>query len=253
MDRKRPSPQGHIRYNFLLVGLLITLSFLGLGSHTRQITLQTKDNIKIEATYYPPKEKQAPGVILLHMLSRDRHDWNALAKRLQEEGYGCLSLDFRGHGESLGPAKKPLNWRDFTQKDYARMVLDLKAGWSFLSHEPQIIRDRIAIIGASIGANIALVFAARNPRVKSLVLLSPGLNYRGIETPEAIRNYGPRPIFIVASKEDIYAADSSAKLYALSRGKAVLKLYEGSGHGTKLLNQDKELPDLIINWVKDTL
>jgi pimeloyl-ACP methyl ester carboxylesterase len=240
--------KGYILWSHPLIWLIVLMDFLGLGPKSREVTLLTRDQVKLAASYYQPIKEKAPGVILLHMLTRDRNDWHSLAKRLQKNGYGCLSLDFRGHGESLGQS-----WRNFTEKDYADLALDLAAGWAFLNNQPHIMRGRIVIIGASIGANIALNFAVDHPDIKALVLLSPGLNYRGIETQGAISNYGRRPLFIAVSKEDLYSANSSAKLHSLAQGKVVLKTYTGSGHGTKLLKQEKELADIIIQWLKENL
>lgn len=239
--------------SYTLLWLIVPLGFLGLGPKIQDITLLTQDQVKLAASYYQPPKGKAPGVILLHMFSRDRKDWHSLAKRLQKNGYGCLSLDFRGHGENLGESSNPLTWRKFTEKDYAALAMDLEAGWRFLTNKPHIMKGRIAIIGASIGANLALNFAVDHPGIKTLALLSPGLNYKGIETQEALSKYGRRPLFIAVSKEDLYSANSSAKLRSLARGKVVLKTYDGSRHGTLLLKQEKELADTIIQWLKENL
>lgn len=248
MIRKR-----NIFWGYILLWLIIPTGFFGLGPKIQHITLLTNDQIKLAASYYQPGKEKAPGVILLHMFSRDRKDWHSLAKRLQKNGYGCLSLDFRGHGENLEKTGNPLIWRNFTEKDYAALAIDLEAGWRFFNNEPNIMKGRIAIIGASIGANIALNFAGDHPGIKTLALLSPGLNYKGIETQEALSKYGRRPLFIAVSKEDFYSANSSAKLRSLARGKVVLKTYEGSRHGTLLLKQEKELADTLIQWLKENL
>jgi pimeloyl-ACP methyl ester carboxylesterase len=245
--------RSHILWNHPLVCLIALINFLGLGPKIEDVTLITSDSVKLAATYYTPPKEKAPGVILLHMLSRDRKDWHTLAKRLQKAGYGCLSLDFRGHGENLERGDSSLNWRNFSEEDFTALTQDLEAGWLFLENEPHIMKDRMAIIGASIGANVALNFAGDHPEVETLALLSPGLNYRGIVTEDAMRKYGRRPLFIAVSKEDFYAAQSSNRLRQLTRGNVVLKTYDGSSHGTKLLKQEKDLIDILIQWLKESL
>jgi pimeloyl-ACP methyl ester carboxylesterase len=243
----------NIFWNLSLLWLIMSIGFWGLDGKTHELTLLTRDKVKLAASYYQPIHEKAPGIILLHMFGRDRNDWHSLAKELQKNGYGCLSLDFRGHGKSLKKDQKTLNWREFTQKDYADLALDLEAGWVFLSNQSHIIKNRIAIIGASIGANIAMNFSVNHPEIKTLALLSPGLNYRGINIQGAISKLGDRSLFIAVSKEDFYSANSSAKLQSLAKGKVVLKTYTGSSHGTRLLKQEKELVNILIQWLKENL
>ena len=64
-----------------------------------------------------------------------------------------------------------------------------------------------AFIGGSIGANMALRLGADVPQIPTVVLLSPGLNYDGVQTEPAMETFGDRPVFIVASSEDSYAAE----------------------------------------------
>ena len=103
----------------------------------------------------------------------------------------------------------------------------------------------INIIGASIGANIALKYASKNEYVKNLVLLSPGMNYRGVSIVESIKNY-KNPILIINSEQD--NLDEVERIYELVVGEKKLQLYSGSQHGTKMLSSDG-LNDLILNWL----
>ena len=60
----------------------------------------------------------------------------------------------------------------------------------------------VVIVGASIGANIALVSPSGNSFVKGVCLLSPGDNYWGIKTGTAASQYGDRPAMLCAAKGD---------------------------------------------------
>ena len=61
------------------------------------------------------------------------------------------------------------------------------------------------LAGASIGANLAVLAAADDPTVRSLALLSVGLDYRGLRLEAALKKFGARPALLVASQEDPYA------------------------------------------------
>ena len=205
------------------------------------IDLKTDDSIGLKATFYKGG-KEMPSIILLHMLDRNRNDWNEFAISLQKIGYNVVSIDLRGHGESS------LNWKSLSENDFNNMVLDVKAAKEFLAS--QGLDDKIAIIGASIGANTALNYAVQDNSVKTIILLSPGLNYRGVKTEETIKQF-KNPILIVAAQGDTYSLDSSRTLNSLSKI-SVLKIYQGSEHGTRLFGKTN-IDKMIIQWIKNDL
>lgn len=100
---------------------------------------------------------------------------------------------------------------------------------------------------------MALITGAADQSVNTAVLLSPGLNYAGVTTREAVENYGQRPILIVASEEDAYAANSSRKLEQLALGEAELIMYQGAGHGIHIFSKEPGLSDRIITWLQKHL
>ena len=205
------------------------------------VDLKTDDNINIKATFYKGKGDM-PSIILLHMLGRSRSDWNELGIELQKLGYNAVAIDLRGHGQS------DLNWRTFSENDFNKMILDAKSAKDFLAKNNP--GSDFAVIGASIGANVALNFAAEDNSIKLLVLMSPGLDYRGVKTEESIKKFA-NPILIIASEGDSYAADSSRKLISSSKN-STLKIYSGSLHGTNLLGKT-DVDKVIVEWIERNL
>lgn len=151
----------------------------------------------------------------------------------------------RGHGETGGE----MNW------ELAR--LDHSQVWATFSSRPEITPNAMAVIGASIGAsmgaNMAILLGADQPGVQALVLLSPGLSYYKVQTAKPLAAYGDRPVLIVASQEDSYAASSSAELLKYSQGEARLEMYEGIGHGTQMLSNQPDLNSLLLEWLRPFL
>jgi len=207
------------------------------STNVRRLTLTAADGVTLVGAFYPPPEAPAPGVLLLHMAGRRKEDWAQFATRLQEAGYAVLALDLRGHGESSG------------EPDWATMPDDVARAWAVLIGRPEVDPGRTAIVGASIGANLALVIAAEEPQVRAVVLLSPGMDYRGIQTEEAMTAYGERPVLIAASQDDAYAAESAQVLDGLAQGQHVLVLYPRAGHGTDMFGPQPDLPGLILSWL----
>jgi len=201
-------------------------------------TATTADGQTIAYQYYAGKPG-SPGIILLHMLRRTRSDWDGIAKWLQKNGYSVIVPDLRGHGQSTG------NWEQFSPDDFNKMTYDVSAMKSLLENNGADVK-KMAIIGASIGANVALNYAANDQDARTVILLSPGLEYRGVKT-EGITY--TKPFLIVASKEDEYGAQSSQQIAARNPS-AKLIIYENAGHGTSMFT-NKELAPTILKWLQE--
>lgn len=229
--------------------LLAGAAWAGVGPE--DVTLRTADGVFIAGTYYRPEQPGSrPAVILLHMLSRNRHDWDAFARALAWRGYAVLAIDLRGHGESTRGVG---SWRLLTEPGFQAMVKDVAAAHEYLRKAPEADGERVAVIGASIGANVALVYGSLEPSVKTLVLLSPGLEYRGVATAEAMNLYGPRPLLIVASREDTYSAESSTTLNNLAIGRHRLVMHNDAGHGTRMFDSVPGMESTLLEWLGSTL
>ncbi len=203
------------------------------------IGMVTEDGVRLKGTYYRPAATNAPGVVLLHMLGRKRGDWDVFARQLQEAGFGVLAIDLRGHGESEG------------QREWRKMTKDAAIAVDFIRSRPEINPDRIAILGASIGANIAINYAAQDASIRGAALLSPGLDYHGVTTPDAVKAYGKRPLFLAASSEDAYAYESVQELSKLAAGPVRLLLLDGQGHGTQMLGKGNGLEEALLTWLRE--
>jgi pimeloyl-ACP methyl ester carboxylesterase len=180
----------------------------------------------------------SPAVILLHMLRRSKSDWDSIAKWLQTNGYTVIVPDLRGHGQSAG------NWEQFTPEDFNKMTYDVAAVKSVLQNEGADTK-KLAIIGASIGANIAFNYAAGDQDVRTIILLSPGMEYRGVSVASTKFN---KPFLVVASKDDEYSAQS-AQAIIQSNPTAQILMYEDAGHGTNMFIKNDLAPN-ILEWLQ---
>ncbi len=141
-----------------------------------EVQIEAADGLLISGTFHsgtgaPPW----PGILLLHMVSGDRSQWDELVPRLTGNGYAVLAVDLRGHGATGG------------QIDWEKAQVDTLAVRNYLAEHEHIQHGNITLVGASIGANLALAAAATDADIKTVVLLSPGLNYFGVTTLEGIR------------------------------------------------------------------
>ncbi len=205
-----------------------------------EMTVEAADGLTLYSTFYPSWGTGPwPAVILLHMNGHQRGDWDLFARQLAEKGYAALAVDMRGHGQTGGLS------------DWEQAADDLQRIWNDLAKREDVDETRMAVAGASIGANMALVMGVEEPAVKTVIMLSPGQNYFGVTTDDRIVAYGERPSLIVASEEDRESAVSSEALHELAAGDNELVMYQGAGHGTNMFDPRPELADLMLEWLDE--
>ncbi|MCB1152816.1 alpha/beta fold hydrolase [bacterium] len=216
------------------------------------VRIDGADGLKMGGTYYPGQAGK-PGLILLHMLSRTREDWRGFALEAQQKGYHVLALDLRGHGASNRLADGThLDGNGMPNSEFQKMPDDVAAAVQWLRTK-KVAEDRIGLVGASVGANAALVAAAKpETNIRALVLLSPGTNYKGIETLSAAETY-TGPAFMATGNNDRNAFISTKKLEKVMGERATVKYYDGLDHGNFLFNANRELEPLVFQWLVDHL
>ena len=213
------------------LALIILITACSTEDKMSKVTLATEDNVKISADFVKGNDQ---GIILLHMLGNDKSSWQDFKPKV----YTTIAIDFRGHGDS------ELNMVKFTDNDWKNLQLDVKAAADYLKSKKV---KEIYIIGASIGANTAINYAATDSSVKGVALLSPGMNYHNILVSDAIAKYNGK-ILLVASKGDKYSFDSVTKMKGINP-KAELITYNGDAHGTDMFAVNP-LEEELLNWVQ---
>ncbi|MBI5623555.1 MAG: alpha/beta fold hydrolase [Elusimicrobia bacterium] len=207
------------------------------------VRVKTKDGWWIVFTYRPGR-KGRPVAVLAHGYGSGRAEWAGLALELQAKGWGTVALDLRGHGDSnTGPAGRvDFNFID-SQGTWSDAVADLEAVLEHLRLQ-KVPLSRTCLVGASIGANLVSLAAARHPGLACSVLLSPGRDYRGVKLDE---NPFPKVrTLAAASPEDPYAYQT---LVGFEARRSKIKLLEASrGHGVEML-RDADFNAELLRWL----
>lgn len=208
----------------------------------RNVIFTADDGTPLVGTFYETSARPAPAVVLVHMLGRTREDWNAVAARLEAAGMMVLAVDLRGHGLSGG-----------SNSALPPMVQDVRAAIDWMAARPDVRPGAIAVVGASLGANLALLAAADTPVVRCVGLLSPSLDYRGVRLDSAVlRKIGERPLWLAASTQDPYALRTVKEL-AEGPGVREQRLTAATAHGTNLLAADPGIVDALVDWLRRSL
>lgn len=200
------------------------------------VLLATADGLFLKGFHVRPDEPSG-SVILLHTLGKQKEDWQPFVQMLAEKGFEALALDLRGHGESRTQTAGTLDWKQFSAADFRLMIEDVDAAWRFLEREKGRPRP-VFLAGAGLGANLALIYAVQNEAVAGAILLSPGIDYRGVRTPRYMQLFRERPVLVAVSSGDDYPLMSSRTLMELAPTKdKLLKVFpEGAGQGIAMLD-----------------
>jgi pimeloyl-ACP methyl ester carboxylesterase len=185
-----------------------------------ELALTTKDGVQLKITYYPSSAgHDAVPVVMLHDFGETRAVFNPLAVALQtprprevgtdpNTSRAVVTVDLRGHGESKLAVDRDgstveLDATRFALEDFQAMVaLDMEAVRSFLVEQNDtgmLNLNKLCIVGSGMGANVAVLWAARDwaapplpvrkqgQDVKALVLISPRWRDRGLILRDAFK------------------------------------------------------------------
>ena len=206
---------------------------LPIGLLTDRVDIPQRESINsggqgIVANYYRPSSGATPigAVILLHGRDLDKSSWDWLIGRVRDAGWFVITLDMPGHGETGGPDPDWLGW--------GQIVLDTI---SYLRNQHDIQSG--VIMGSSIGANVAVNVCADLPDwCRGVSLLSPGTNYFGVRTLEAMERMGERRVQIITTERDSRGGPGSVARQIAGAGQNVTtSIYDGDAHGTDMAGE----------------
>ncbi len=225
----------------LIIGLLAVVSRAEASG--RPVTFPSLDGTALAGEFYEASNRPAPAVVLVHMLTRSRSDWGSLPDRLQEAGITALTVDLRGHGGSSGsPQALP------------EMVQDVRAAVQWLAGRPGVRPGSIGLVGASLGASLSLLATVELPSVRSVALLSPSLDYRGLRTDvNLVKRLGGRSLWLAASAEDPLALRTLRDFAADPSGPREQIISNTAAHGTALLERDADVGRALVDWLRRSL
>lgn len=212
-----------------------------LRGANRTVSFRADDGRTINALVVEANQKPAAAVVLVGMLGRAKEDWQPIAERLGEANITALAIDLPGQSLPADP-QELTGWHTV-----------IGAAVGYLTGRADVRAGSIGVAGASLGANLTAVAAASDSRIRSLALISPSLDYRGVRIESALKQYGDRPALLLASLKDPYAARSVRALAAQGAGIRETQWTETPGHGTILLAREPDLVRSLVEWFRRTL
>jgi len=221
-----------------------------------------------------------PSVALLHGFTGHRSESHFIftkqARCLAQHGIAALRFDFRGSGESEG---------DFCEMTIEGEISDAAAALDFLQAQTEIDPARLGVLGLSLGGCVATCLAARDPRIRALVLWSapadlPHVITQGAEKPSRAVAENPKgydigglivgsgfvqdvmriqpleaaqrfagPVLVVHGTKDTAVPPDHAQLcYEAFSGSKALRLVEGADHTYSLTSWEEEVIAVSTDW-----
>jgi pimeloyl-ACP methyl ester carboxylesterase len=172
---------------FALAALLCFAAGVGVGTHaqrlygffftrSRRVTFAGSRGALEGRIYYPRRigSRDYPGILFCHgMLPKGKSAkaYSRLMQLLARRGYLVMGFDLHGFGESSKAAAHLALPRDLD------FVADVRDALDFMTRRLPVDPGTLAVAGHSMGANLAFAVGASSPRVRNIILISPG-NYR---------------------------------------------------------------------------
>jgi dipeptidyl aminopeptidase/acylaminoacyl peptidase len=132
---------------------------------TERVTFSS-DSLSLAGVVHLPPDlspgERRPAFLVLHGFggSKDGAGSIALCERLAEWGYVTMRFDFRGCGESEGERGRII---------CLDQVADTKNAVDYVASRPEVDPQRIALIGSSFGAAVAIYAAGEDRRVAAVI------------------------------------------------------------------------------------
>jgi dienelactone hydrolase len=196
----------------------------------RRVTFRAGDGRRVRGVLRlaPAPARPAPAVLLLHQVDGGAEQWDAFAPYLHGAGFTTLAFDGRGG------------------LDVERLAREARGGLRFLRARRDVRRDRVSVVGASIGGATAIWLSSQLPhrQVAATVALSPALDATLLDL-QARGAYRAHDLLLAANAQESYGFPD---LRHGARRTRTLVDRDG-GHGVELLTASR-VRAAVIGWLR---
>lgn len=223
-----------------------------------EISLLASDGVQLSADYCyseGKKEEAQPLVVLIHQFRQNKEQWSSnFIDSLILAGYKVLAYDIRGHGSS---AKVNYELTDLLT-DPDKAPKDIEGIFNWAKEQKGIDSSRIAVIGTSIGGNVAC-YAKFNLGAKTVIAVS-----NGAAGFEKLNNIDPRMmgrllvritnvLIITGTKDGEHEKDAKYLMDNYIGSPKEVVIIDSDKHGIFLIREHPEIDTHILNWLKKYL
>ena len=126
----------------------------------------SSDGLKLSGIVHVPDDlrsgERRPAFIILHGFGGNKsgHGQTVMAEQLTAWGYITMRIDFRGCGDSEGEHGRII---------CLDQVADTSSAVTYMASRPDVDPERVALVGSSFGAAVAIYAGGADPRVAAVI------------------------------------------------------------------------------------
>lgn len=220
----------------------------------QDVTLFTRDGLRLTAWYQAPSQDGAPTVLIAPGNGGHRAGRAELTRAITEHGPGVLLMDYRGYGGNPG---RP------SEHGLAR---DVRAARDFLLAQPGTTPQDLVYFGESLGAAVVTELAVEH-RPAALVLRSPftsladvGRAAYGIPLGWLLRDHYPvartirgvaAPVWVIRGSADSIVPAEQSRQVARAAQEAGIEVHEvevqGADHNDPALVHGPQVVEAVLS------
>jgi dipeptidyl aminopeptidase/acylaminoacyl peptidase len=166
------------------------------------IEFPNRDGLTIRGDLHLPKGEGPHPLVLVAHGFKGFKDWGFfphLAESLAAAGFAALRFNFARNG--VGDDPLAFDRLDlFRENSLSREITDLEDLLAAITDHPtfeSVATGRPGLFGHSRGGGVAIMYAAREPRIRSLVTWASISDPRRFFTPEVLQSWGEEGVFYV--------------------------------------------------------
>jgi fermentation-respiration switch protein FrsA (DUF1100 family) len=240
---------------------------------------------RISTVIHIPEKTPAPAVVFSHGFTGNRIEAHRLfvrtARKMSKAGFVAVRFDFRGSGESDG---------EFEEMSISSEISDLNSVLKFLLDKKEVSREKIGLVGLSLGGVVSILTTARNPIAKAvctwssparLELLSSLRDSFGADLSQIEKGYvelpsgyrigrvfledalkhdilddcakiSPRPMLIIhGSQDNVVPVEHARMLYDRAGEPKKIVIIEGADHTFNRRDWEDKVIELTIEWFRE--
>jgi carboxymethylenebutenolidase len=186
-------------------------------------------SIRLDAYLPEAVDGLVPAVIALHGAGGDVPGMERYAGLLAAQGFAVYLLHYFDRA-GIESGDNPMTVKQTIVRNFPLWMKTLWDAISFVERQPHVDRERIALLGFSLGAYLSLANSAIDPRVKAVVEFFGGM-------PKEMNFFMRRlcPVLILHGEADpTVPVEEAYRLQRLLEKKGIayeIKIYPGAGHG----------------------
>jgi pimeloyl-ACP methyl ester carboxylesterase len=238
-----------------------------------EMSVPARDGLILKGTLTYPDSYAGVGfplAVLAHQYPATRDSYAPLVADLLESGIATLAFDLRGHGASIISPRGPLvidTPEGLTLEAFGKAFMSSAGKVGFAHIENDILRvtswganqnfidrDRLVLIGASIGGSGVLLAAPAIPNLRGVATVgaagAPAISPDAADRIRSGLEKSRVPAFLAASREDPFDAGGNATAWSRGLSHAQGHLISGSAHAMAIYF---EVRDELLRFIHKSL